>query len=58
MNRQHFGRDVIKLAGPAEKVDDMLAACRRVPPHAGVERIIAAPVEDDGAPGFRMLPTI
>ena len=47
-----------QFAGPAEKVDDMLAACRRGPPHARVERIIAAPVEDDGAPGFRSLPTV
>ncbi len=47
-----------QFVGPAEKVDDMLAACRRGPPLARVDGIIAAPVEDDGAAGFRMLPTI
>ncbi len=47
-----------QFAGPAEKVDDMVAACRRGPPLARVDGIIAAPVEDDGAPGFRGLPTV
>jgi acylphosphatase len=47
-----------QLAGPAGKIDDMVAACRRGPPHARVERIIAAPAEDDGEPGFRTLPTV
>jgi hypothetical protein len=36
----------------------MVAACRRGSPDARVDGIIATPVEDDGAPGFRMLPTI
>ena len=47
-----------QFAGPADKVDDMVAACRRGPPHARVDGIIAAPVDDDGAPGFRSLPTV
>ncbi len=47
-----------QFAGPAEKVDDMVAACRRGSPLARVDGIIAAPVEDDGAPGFRGLPTV
>jgi hypothetical protein len=58
VSRQHFGREFTNVAGPAEKVYDMVAACRRGSPDARVDGIIAAPVEDDGAPGFRMLPTV
>ncbi len=58
MSRQQFGRELTKVAGTAEKVDDMLAAYRRGPPLARVDGIVAAPVEDDGAPGFRSLATV
>ncbi len=58
MSRRRFGRELAKVAGPADKVDDMVAACRRGPPLARVDGIIAAPVEDDGAPGFHALPTV
>ena len=47
-----------QFAGPADRVDDMIAACRRGPPLARVDGIIAAPVDDDGEPGFRALPSI
>ena len=58
MSRRHFGRELTKVAGPAEMVDDMVAACRRGPPLARVDGIIAAPVEDDGAPGVHALPSV
>lgn len=58
MSRRHFGREPTKVAGPAEMVDDTVAACRRGPALARVDGVIAALVEDDEAPGFRMLPTI
>jgi len=47
-----------QFAGPADSIDDMIAACRRGPPLARVDGIIAAVVEDDGEPGFRALSTI
>ena len=47
-----------QFAGPAEQVDAMVDACRRGPPHARVDGVIATPAEDDGGPGFRTLPTI
>ena len=46
-----------QFCGPAAAVDDMVEACRRGPPHARVQGLIAAPAEDDGEPGFRQLPT-
>lgn len=50
------------FSGPAERVDDMIAACHEGPPHAAVSRVETAPVgegEGDLAPGqgFRQLPT-
>ena len=47
-----------QFAGPADRIDDMIAACRRGPPLARVDGIIAAVVEDDGEPGFRALPSV
>ncbi|MFI4986103.1 MAG: acylphosphatase [Alphaproteobacteria bacterium] len=46
-----------QFCGPGTQVDAMVEACRRGPRHARVDGMIAAPVEDDGAPGFRLLPT-
>ncbi len=46
-----------QLCGPGAEVDAMIEACRRGPPLARVERLIAGAVEDDGEPGFRQLPT-
>ncbi|HLI13272.1 MAG TPA: acylphosphatase [Alphaproteobacteria bacterium] len=47
-----------QFAGVLDQVDAMVEACRRGPPLARVEGLISAPVEDDGEPGFRTLPTI
>lgn len=44
------------FAGPADKIEAMVEACRRGPKHAsvsGVERFSAEPPK---APGFRQLP--
>lgn len=45
------------LHGPAEAVDDMIAACRQGPGSARVDRIAIEPAEppDDG--GFEQMPT-
>lgn len=48
----------VQLCGPAARVDEMVTLCRRGPPLARVQGIIAAAVEDDGEPGFRSLPTV
>ncbi len=45
------------LSGPAEAVDDMLAAMRRGPPAARVERLDVAPDEAPATPGFAIRPT-
>jgi acylphosphatase len=47
------------FSGPAERVDDMLAACRQGPPAAWVENVlIDATAAPPAIPGFRQLPTI
>ena len=46
-----------QFCGPAARVEEMVAACRRGPPLARVDGLLQAPVEDDGMPGFRKLPT-
>ena len=49
------------FSGAAEKVDEMVAACRQGPPHAQVTRIEANPAPDSEAdkygPGFRQAAT-
>ena len=45
------------LSGPAEAVDDMLAAMRRGPPAARVERLDVAPSEAPPTAGFEIRPT-
>jgi acylphosphatase len=45
------------FAGPAARVDDMLAACRRGPPAAEVEDVDVTPSAEDPGTGFRKLPT-
>lgn len=49
------------FSGAPEKVDDMVAACRRGPPHADVARVEAHEAPDSDAarygPGFRQAPT-
>jgi acylphosphatase len=49
------------ISGPAEKVDDMIEACRRGPPQAAVSRIEVAEAEEAQAlafgPGFHHAPT-
>jgi acylphosphatase len=47
-----------QFSGPGAQVNDMVEACKRGPPNARVQGLIAAEVEDDGAPGFRQLPTL
>ncbi len=43
--------------GREKAVRDMIAACRRGPPHALVQRIEEFAASDDGAPGFRQVHT-
>ena len=46
------------LAGPAEAVEAMIAACRRGPRAARVEGVTESPAEgEDPGSGFRQLPT-
>ena len=47
------------FSGPADQVDDMLAACRQGPPAAWVENILTDDaVAPPSKPGFRQLPTM
>ncbi len=47
------------FTGPADQVDDMLAACRRGPPAAWVQNILTDDaVAPPSTPGFRQLPTM
>ena len=43
--------------GPAEAVDDMVAACRRGPAAARVAAVTVCPAADPGLDGFRLWPT-
>jgi acylphosphatase len=43
--------------GPAEAVDEMVAACRRGPPAARVTAVRSSPAEDDGSLAFSQRPT-
>ena len=45
------------FAGPAARVDDMVAACRRGPPAAEVADVSVTQSADDPGTGFRKLPT-
>ncbi len=45
------------FAGPAAKVDDMIAACRHGPPSAEVDEVRVTLGADDPGAGFRKLST-
>jgi acylphosphatase len=45
------------IAGPADKVDEMLAYFWRGPPSGRVDHVSSEPVAAPGQPGFRTLPT-
>lgn len=45
------------VIGPAARVTEMVAACRRGPPAARVSAVDERPAADDGSPGFRQRPT-
>ena len=45
------------FAGPAARVDDMVAACHRGPPAAEVADVSVTQSTDDPGTGFRKLPT-
>ena len=45
------------FAGPAAKVDAMIAACHEGPPSARVVDVRVTPGADDPGSGFRKLPT-
>jgi acylphosphatase len=47
-----------QFSGPSLNVDEMVEACKKGPPHAVVQGVIAAEAEDDNEHGFRTLPTI
>ena len=44
--------------GPAEAVDDMVAACRRGPAAARVADVTASAADDAGLDGFQLWPTV
>jgi acylphosphatase len=46
------------FSGPAQAVDQMLAACRRGPPAASVDDVTVSPADPPAEPGFRQLPTL
>ena len=45
------------FAGPAQAVEQMIAACRRGPPAASVDDLAISPAEPPAQTGFRQLPT-
>jgi acylphosphatase len=51
------GRVEAVFAGPAARVDDMVAACHRGPPAAEVADVSVTQSTDDPGTGFRKLPT-
>ena len=51
------GRVEAVFAGPAARVDDMVAACHRGPPAAEVADVSVTQSTDDPGAGFRKLPT-
>ncbi|MEZ5833605.1 MAG: acylphosphatase [Dongiaceae bacterium] len=51
------GRVEAVFAGPTERVEQMLIACRRGPPAAEVEDVSAKERTEDPGTGFRKLPT-
>jgi acylphosphatase len=46
------------FAGPADIVEDMIAACRQGPPAAQVTSVTTEPAENPGETGFRQVPTV
>ena len=45
------------FAGAADRVDDMIAACRQGPPAARVAAVVLTPDTPPAEPRFRKLPT-
>ncbi|MBM3539955.1 MAG: acylphosphatase [Alphaproteobacteria bacterium] len=45
------------FAGPVDRVEAMIEACRSGPPAARVDAVERFPAEDDGGRGFRQRPT-
>jgi acylphosphatase len=45
------------VSGAADRVEAMIAACRRGPPAARVAAVDIVDIEDDGSPGFSARPT-
>jgi acylphosphatase len=45
-------------SGPAERVDELIARCRKGPPSAVVDRVDVAPDTAEVAPGFHQKPTV
>ena len=46
------------FAGPADIVEDMIAACRQGPPAAQGTSVTTEPAENPGETGFRQVPTV
>ena len=46
------------FVGPADKVDDMIAACHRGPKHAKVDTVTREPAQGMVGEGFRQLPDV
>jgi len=46
------------FAGPSDRVDAMLSACREGPPSALVRDIAVEPASDPGLDGFEQRPTV
>ena len=45
------------FSGPAQAVDQMLAACRRGPPAASVDNVTVSPADPPAETGFRQVST-
>jgi acylphosphatase len=45
------------LAGEPSAIDEMIAACRRGPPHARVDSIASEPTVEEPPTGFEQRPT-
>ena len=45
-------------SGPAARVDELIARCRKGPPAAMVDRVVVTPETEDVAPGFHQTQTM
>ncbi|MEK9660747.1 MAG: acylphosphatase [Alphaproteobacteria bacterium] len=57
VRNRHDGSVEALFAGPASRVEAMIARCRQGPPAARVDDLAREPADWPSEPGFRQLPT-